>query len=250
MTGLQQLAVVAVVALAHAAGLWALADTVHRDAPPSAPQLTMVMLLVAPATVAVPARAQPPQPAQPTPPPRAKPPPRAARPPAPKRPARAKPAPAIAPAPTAPAAPVDPAAPLQDRGAEPVVAGSAGAVPPAAARQASAPVPVAQAAAKSEATVAAAVTRRIQRVDYLRRPVLEYPSASRRYGEQGRVVLRVLVGVDGQAEKIELVQATAFERLNEAAIDAAQRALYRPFTEDGVAQPAWALVALSFRLQR
>jgi protein TonB len=47
-----------------------------------------------------------------------------------------------------------------------------------------------------------------------------------------------------------LHEASAFHRLNEAAIEAAQRALYKPYTEDGVAQPAWALVALSFQLRR
>ena len=51
-------------------------------------------------------------------------------------------------------------------------------------------------------------------------------------------------------EQIELVEATAFRRLNDAAIEAARRALYKPHTENGVPQPAWALVALSFQLRR
>ncbi|MCW5638353.1 MAG: energy transducer TonB [Rubrivivax sp.] len=102
----------------------------------------------------------------------------------------------------------------------------------------------------AKVVAASAQPRQVESVDYLRAPVLEYPSASRRFGEHGRVVLRVLVGRDGQAEQIELVEATAFRRLNDAAIEAARRALYKPHTENGVPQPAWALVALSFQLRR
>jgi protein TonB len=119
------------------------------------------------------------------------------------------------------------------------------AAPSAAEDRDSAPLQVA-----GKVIAAPRAARHIQHVDYLRAPVLQYPSASRRFGEQGRVVLRVLIGADGQAEKIELHEASAFQRLNEAAIEAAQRALYKPYTEDGVAQPAWALVALSFQLRR
>jgi len=68
--------------------------------------------------------------------------------------------------------------------------------------------------------------------------MLEYPCASRRFGEPGRVVLRVLVGPDGLAEMIELHEASAFARPDDAAIEAALRARYKPYPEDGVAQPA------------
>jgi periplasmic protein TonB len=128
---------------------------------------------------------------------------------------------------------------------ETVRSAAVGAVPTSAAEdRASAPPQV------SRATAVPRAARHIENVNYLRAPVLEYPSASRRFGEQGRVVLRVLIGPDGHAEKIELHEASAFQRLNEAAMEAARRALYKPYTEDGVAQSAWALVALSFQLRR
>jgi periplasmic protein TonB len=63
-------------------------------------------------------------------------------------------------------------------------------------------------------------------------------------------VLRVLIGRDGQPEKVELHEPSALPRLNEAAIESARHALFKPYTEDGVAQPARALVALSFQLRR
>lgn len=80
--------------------------------------------------------------------------------------------------------------------------------------------------------------------------MLECPCDSRRFGEPGRVVLRVLVGPDGLAEKIELHEPSAFARPDDAAIEAALRARYKPYPEDGVAQPAWALVGLSLHLRR
>jgi len=219
---LQQLTVVGAVALVHAAGLWALLDHALQPAASApAPQVAMVRLLSDSAAVATPPAAQPPPQAQPMP--------RAAPPAAPKRQPSPPPLPAIAPAVTAAAAPVPTELPLPSSETAPA---------------ASAPVQVAK------ATPVTGVTRHIEDVDYLRAPVLEYPSASRRFGEQGRVVLRVLIGPDGQAEKIELVEPSSFQRLNDAAIEAARRALYKPYTEDGVAQPAWALVALSFQLRR
>lgn len=140
-------------------------------------------------------------------------------------------------------APTEPPLPSSEAALAVAVASPAAVMPSPAEGKASAPLQMAKAAP------AIGVTRHIEDVDYLRAPVLVYPSASRRYGEQGRVVLRVLIGPDGLAEQIELHEASEFQRLNEAAIEAARRALYRPYTEDGVAQPAWALVALSFQLR-
>lgn len=240
--GLQQLTVVGAVALVHAAGLWALLDHALQPAASatSAP-VTMVMLLNEPAAVAAPPAAPPPPQAQPTP--------RAAPPAAPKRQPKAPPPlPTVVPAQTAPDVPVPTELPMPSSETAPAPAQAVAAptpTPSAAEGSAPAPLQVAKAAA-----AASGVTRRIEDVDYLRAPVLEYPSASRRFGEQGRVVLRVLIGADGQAEKIELAEPSAFRRLNEAAIEAARRALYKPHTEDGVPQPAWALVALSFQLRR
>ena len=248
---LQQLTVVSAVALVHAAGLWALLDpTLQPAASAPAPQVAMVTLLSEAAAVSAPPAVQ--QPLQARAAPRAAtpaPPKRQPRPPLPQpspplpQPSPPLPPSAIAAVPVAAAEPVSTERPLPSSETAAAVAVRA-AAPLAAESKASAPLPVARAAAAPRAA------RQIEQVDYLRAPVLEYPSASRRFGEQGRVVLRVLIGPDGQAEKIELHEASAFQRLNEAAVEAARRALYKPYTEDGVAQPAWALVALSFQLRR
>jgi periplasmic protein TonB len=236
---LQQLTVVGAVALAHAAGLWALLDPTLRSAA-AAPlqQVTTVMLLTEPATATAPPPLLLSPPPAPPPPPRVAPPevPRQLHsPPPPEQAATALPAPAVEPVPSERPPPIS----------ETVRSAAVGALPTSAAEdRASAPPQV------SRATSVPRAARHIENVNYLRAPVLEYPSASRRFGEQGRVVLRVLIGPDGHAEKIELHEASAFQRLNEAAMEAARRALYKPYTEDGVAQPAWALVALSFQLRR
>lgn len=236
--GLQQFTVVGAVALAHVAGLWALlGHALQPAASVPAPQVAMVMLFNEPVAMAPLPALQlklPPQ-AQPRPPLIA-PPDVQKQPPSlpPPMPAATVPAPAADPVPT------ERPLPSSETASATVVASP----PSATEERASAPQQLAKAGA------APRTARQIENVDYLRAPVLEYPSASRRFGEQGRVVLRVLIGPDGHAEKIELHEASAFQRLNEAAIEAARRALYKPYTEDGVAQPAWALVALSFYLRR
>ena len=234
---LQQITVVSAVALAHAAGLWALLGHALQPAAP-APQVAMVMLLNEPAAAATPSAVALKLPAQAQPAP-----PRVAPPEVPKQAPRLPPPvpAATVPAPAADPVPTERPLPSSETASTAVVAAAA---PSATEERALAPQQLAKAGA------APRMARQIENVDYLRAPVLEYPSASRRFGEQGRVVLRVLIGPDGQAEKIELHEASAFQRLNDAAIEAARRALYKPYTEDGVAQPAWALVALSFQLRR
>lgn len=98
--------------------------------------------------------------------------------------------------------------------------------------------------------VAAAAPKFVTHVEYVRRPALEYPTMSRRMAEEGRVVVRVLIGPSGHAERVELQEPSPYRRLNEAALRAAQEALYRPYTENGIAQTVWALVPLVFELGR
>ena len=50
--------------------------------------------------------------------------------------------------------------------------------------------------------------------DYLNNPKPAYPALSRRLGEQGRAVVRVLIGADGLPQKAELHSSSGFERLD------------------------------------
>jgi protein TonB len=107
------------------------------------------------------------------------------------------------------------------------------------------PVPV----SLSSSVPAPAAPKFVRAVSYLRAPVLEYPVASRRMNEQGRVVVRVLIDTQGRAVRVELEQASPYDRLNQAALRAAREALYKPHLEDGVPLVVWALVPLVFELK-
>ena len=88
----------------------------------------------------------------------------------------------------------------------------------------------------------------ISNIEYVRAPRLEYPAISRRLREEGRVVLRVLIGRSGRAEQVEVQTSSGSARLDEAAIKAARDALYRPYSENGEVISVWALVPALFEL--
>ena len=61
-----------------------------------------------------------------------------------------------------------------------------------------------------------------------------YPAMSRRMGEQGTAVWRVLIGTDGKAVQAQLIKSSGFERLDKAAYDTVMHRRYLPGTRDGV----------------
>lgn len=86
-------------------------------------------------------------------------------------------------------------------------------------------------------------------VGYLEPPRVSYPPVSRRLGEEGRVLLRVLVDPQGNPAQVVLSQTSGHARLDEAATSAARRARFRPYTENGVAQTVWVLLPIVFTLE-
>lgn len=84
--------------------------------------------------------------------------------------------------------------------------------------------------------------------DYLHNPKPIYPAASRRLGEQGKVILRVHVGIDGAAEKIELKTSSGFARLDTSAQDAVSRWRFTPARRGDQPIAAWVLVPIAFNL--
>jgi periplasmic protein TonB len=75
-----------------------------------------------------------------------------------------------------------------------------------------------------------------------------YPTEERRAEREGRVVVRVLVGIDGRVRQVERVSATSdgFWRVTER--QALTRWRFRPGTRDGVPQAAWRQMAVRFVL--
>lgn len=87
-------------------------------------------------------------------------------------------------------------------------------------------------------------------VQYIEAPVLVYPRASRRAGEAGRVVLRVFIDEAGMPRQVHVQQSSGFARLDEAAVSAIQKARFKPYSDNGQPVAGWALVPLSFDLEK
>lgn len=85
--------------------------------------------------------------------------------------------------------------------------------------------------------------------DYLANPRPAYPPLSKRLGEQGKVVVRVLIGTDGAAQKAEIRTSSGFDRLDQAALATVQRWRYVPGKRDGVPEAMWFNVPINFVLE-
>ena len=85
-------------------------------------------------------------------------------------------------------------------------------------------------------------------VEYLQAPQPVYPQMSRRMGEQGKVVLRILVSAKGLPDQVSVETSSGFSRLDDAARQAALRAQFKPHLEDGKPVPVFIIVPLSFSL--
>jgi periplasmic protein TonB len=104
-----------------------------------------------------------------------------------------------------------------------------------------APAPVAPAPAKLELPSSDA--------DYLRNPAPVYPPISKRLGEQGKVLVRVLIGSDGAPQKAELKRSSGFERLDHSALEYVMKCRYVPGKVAGVPQAMWHEAPVNFVLE-
>ena len=115
------------------------------------------------------------------------------------------------------------------------------------------PAPVAEApsgpAAPSAPTAAPSLQLPSSNADYLQNPKPAYPALSKRLGEQGKVVVRVLIGADGTPQKAELRQSSGFERLDQAALNTVLKWRYVPGKRGGVAEDMWFNVPINFVLE-
>ncbi len=84
--------------------------------------------------------------------------------------------------------------------------------------------------------------------DYQAKSPPVYPAMSKRMGEQGRVVLRVLIGADGVPQQAEVQQSSGHGRLDRAAAEAVMRWRYVPGKRGGVPETMWFQVPIEFKL--
>lgn len=76
----------------------------------------------------------------------------------------------------------------------------------------------------------------------------DYPALSRRYQEEGTVILRVLVRADGRAGQIEVGTSSGYPLLDQAARQAVQSWRFAPATNNGQAVSDWFLLPIRFTL--
>jgi protein TonB len=131
-----------------------------------------------------------------------------------------------------PVVPTPPAPPVE---APPMVAPAA---PPAAVPVHAAPPPVEEPIPPS------------YHADYLANPAPEYPSLSRRAGEEGVVRLRVHVSSDGLPLEISLAASSGHPRLDQAARDAVADWRFVPARLGARPVAGWVVVPIFFSLRR
>lgn len=122
-------------------------------------------------------------------------------------------------------------------------------VPEAPPVAAPAPAPAAAAAAMAAPAPLPVSAPRFN-ADYLSNPAPRYPAASRSRGEEGKVLLRVLVSPAGEAEEVRLHAGSGYERLDTAALDAVRHWKFVPARRGAEAVAAWVIVPISFTLRR
>lgn len=245
---LPRVARLGVVLLGHAGlAVWALGAAVAERLPPQPLRMDVSLVPhVAPAAQPVPG---PPAPvplrqAQTPPPPIPEP---VVTPPAPQRvsepAAKPKPKPKPKPIPRAKpqAAPVA-AEPVRQASPAPHPVSDAAVVPAAAVSE---PSPVTTLAPP----VAPALVEARFDADYLRNPAPVYPPMSRRRGEQGKVLVLVVVTPDGLAGEVSLRESSGYPRLDGAALKAVRGWRFVPARRGANPVAATVVVPITFRLE-
>ena len=76
-----------------------------------------------------------------------------------------------------------------------------------------------------------------------------YPSFSKRSGEQGTVVVRLIIDETGSVEDVALLQSSAFPRLDRAASEIGKRYRFKPFLVNGSPQRISTNLLIKFNLK-
>lgn len=84
---------------------------------------------------------------------------------------------------------------------------------------------------------------------YLNNPAPNYPSISRRLGEEGLVLLQVQVTADGTADSVELQTGSGSTRLDEAALEAVKKWRFTPAKRGDQPVSASVVVPVRFSLE-
>ena len=76
----------------------------------------------------------------------------------------------------------------------------------------------------------------------------KYPPQAIREHHAGKVILRVLIAVDGSPKEVTVEKSSGFRELDQAAIAAAKTWTFNPGKRNGQAYEGYALVPFDFNL--
>jgi len=119
-------------------------------------------------------------------------------------------------------------------------------VPPTAAERTEKPV-VQESAQIAKA--APALTPPVFSAAYLKNPPPEYPAVARRRGQEGLVLLAVLVNESGAPGQVRVAESSGSSVLDDAALEAVQRWTFVPARRGEKPVAAWVEVPVRFRLR-
>jgi protein TonB len=168
--------------------------------------------------------------------------------------AAAPPAVVVEPAALAPAPAVTPQRRVESKKTDPLppavlsAPGIADTAPPVATANAEAP----RAAVESRTAALPAeapATPPLFNAAYLRNPAPVYPAIARRSGDQGTVMLKVLVNPEGAPLRVELDQSSGSKPLDSAALEAVKGWRFVPARRGAQNIEAWVRVPVVFRLE-
>ncbi|MDO9146211.1 MAG: TonB family protein [Hydrogenophaga sp.] len=85
--------------------------------------------------------------------------------------------------------------------------------------------------------------------DYLNNAPPPYPPLSKRLGEQGKVIVRTLIEINGSASKAEIRTSSGYERLDQTALQTVLKWRYVPGKRAGVPEAMWFNIPINFVLE-
>ena len=136
--------------------------------------------------------------------------------------------------------------PTAPSNAAPIVSNAAPALTPAAPATPTA-TPAGNQRPAANATAAAVVLPSTS-ADYLNNPAPPYPRQSKRMGEEGTVVIRVLITPEGRAEKAEIRTSSGYARLDDTALTTVKAWRFVPGKRNGLPEAMWFNVPIRFVL--
>ena len=112
-----------------------------------------------------------------------------------------------------------------------------------------APRPADPSAAPEQKNQVASAPPPVTGAAYLRNPAPTYPMAARRAGEQGTVMLRVLVTTEGLPARVDLQKSSGSAHLDRAAIETVKGWRFKPARRGNEAVEGWVDVPVVFNLR-